>query len=313
MQVSWIFELAYISWRTRCVMSLHWSEKLPALSCELTMYHKIRMKATRSKSLLDEKMNIRNADEDSRSVSTDNIDSQHKLNSATESQTAQDSRTSELNYCGNWLNLTVSRNEKEQHNWSSNVTGLAANSDELCHLIGLHYGRSQALMHVLMPSLCYNARQSELFSLPKCTVPLCVVSNRSSSSRNCTVSYYGSPAAATKTSNPGPVRKVVRRIFTNSRERWRQQNVNGAFAELRKLIPTHPPDKKLSKNEILRLAIRYAFHHNVVLFADTNTESGTYGLFSASTTEKVMQSRALGLPPPRRRCFWILLVFLLAE
>lgn len=33
--------------------------------------------------------------------------------------------------------------------------------------------------------------------------------------------------------------------------------MNGAFAELRKLIPTHPPDKKLSKNEILRLAMKY--------------------------------------------------------
>ncbi|XP_069460306.1 protein lyl-1 isoform X2 [Ambystoma mexicanum] len=51
--------------------------------------------------------------------------------------------------------------------------------------------------------------------------------------------------------------KVARRVFTNSRERWRQQNVNGAFADLRKLIPTHPPDKKLSKNEILRLAMKY--------------------------------------------------------
>uniref|UniRef100_A0A8D0GVF7 TAL bHLH transcription factor 1, erythroid differentiation factor n=1 Tax=Sphenodon punctatus TaxID=8508 RepID=A0A8D0GVF7_SPHPU len=58
-------------------------------------------------------------------------------------------------------------------------------------------------------------------------------------------------------SDGGPHTKVVRRIFTNSRERWRQQNVNGAFAELRKLIPTHPPDKKLSKNEILRLAMKY--------------------------------------------------------
>ncbi|KAG7327526.1 hypothetical protein KOW79_009132 [Hemibagrus wyckioides] len=57
--------------------------------------------------------------------------------------------------------------------------------------------------------------------------------------------------------NDGSQTKVVRRIFTNSRERWRQQNVNGAFAELRKLIPTHPPDKKLSKNEILRLAMKY--------------------------------------------------------
>lgn len=46
-------------------------------------------------------------------------------------------------------------------------------------------------------------------------------------------------------------------MFTNSRERWRQQNVAGAFAELRKLVPTHPPDKKLSKNEILRMAIKY--------------------------------------------------------
>ncbi|CAH1269830.1 TAL1 [Branchiostoma lanceolatum] len=51
--------------------------------------------------------------------------------------------------------------------------------------------------------------------------------------------------------------KIARRIFTNSRERWRQQNVNGAFAELRKLVPTHPPEKKLSKNEILRLAMKY--------------------------------------------------------
>lgn len=51
--------------------------------------------------------------------------------------------------------------------------------------------------------------------------------------------------------------RVVRRVSTNSRERWRQQNVNGAFSELRRLIPTHPPDRKLSKNEILRLALRY--------------------------------------------------------
>lgn len=50
---------------------------------------------------------------------------------------------------------------------------------------------------------------------------------------------------------------VVRKIFTNTRERWRQQNVSGAFSELRKLVPTYPPDKKLSKHEILRNSIRY--------------------------------------------------------
>ncbi|XP_055767462.1 T-cell acute lymphocytic leukemia protein 1-like isoform X2 [Salvelinus fontinalis] len=58
-------------------------------------------------------------------------------------------------------------------------------------------------------------------------------------------------------SDAGPPQKLARRVFTNSRERWRQQNVNGAFSDLRRLIPTHPPDKKLSKNEILRLAMKY--------------------------------------------------------
>lgn len=33
--------------------------------------------------------------------------------------------------------------------------------------------------------------------------------------------------------------------------------MNGAFNDLRRLVPTYPPDKKLSKNEILRLAIKY--------------------------------------------------------
>jgi hypothetical protein len=33
--------------------------------------------------------------------------------------------------------------------------------------------------------------------------------------------------------------------------------VSGAFADLRRLLPTHPADKKLSKSEILKLAIKY--------------------------------------------------------
>ncbi|CAG9136147.1 unnamed protein product [Plutella xylostella] len=56
---------------------------------------------------------------------------------------------------------------------------------------------------------------------------------------------------------PGLPLRAPRKFFSNCRERWRQQNVSGAFAELRRLVPTHPPDKKLSKSEILRVAIRY--------------------------------------------------------
>ncbi|XP_022783046.1 T-cell acute lymphocytic leukemia protein 1-like [Stylophora pistillata] len=46
-------------------------------------------------------------------------------------------------------------------------------------------------------------------------------------------------------------------ITSNKRERWRQQNVNMAFSELRKLLPTYPVDKKLSKVDILRTSIKY--------------------------------------------------------
>ena len=39
--------------------------------------------------------------------------------------------------------------------------------------------------------------------------------------------------------------------------RVRVEAFNTAFAQLRKLLPTLPPEKKLSKIEILRLSIAY--------------------------------------------------------
>jgi len=55
------------------------------------------------------------------------------------------------------------------------------------------------------------------------------------------------------------------RIAHASRDRIRVEAFNVAFAELRKLLPTLPPDKKLSKIEILRLAICYiSYLHHVL-------------------------------------------------
>ena len=54
----------------------------------------------------------------------------------------------------------------------------------------------------------------------------------------------------------GEVRQA-RRLLTNKRERWRQQLVNEASTNLRQLIPTFPPDKKLSKHDVLRYSGRY--------------------------------------------------------
>ena len=50
-----------------------------------------------------------------------------------------------------------------------------------------------------------------------------------------------------------------------SRERTRVEAFNVAFGQLRRLLPTLPPDKKLSKIEILRLAICYIAYLNHVL------------------------------------------------
>lgn len=77
------------------------------------------------------------------------------------------------------------------------------------------------------------------------------------------------------TQDTGTHRRVCnRRNYTNTRERWRQQNVNTAFTDLRRLLPTHPPDKKLSKSEILRFAIRYIrLLSNVVEFQENDKKN----------------------------------------
>lgn len=93
--------------------------------------------------------------------------------------------------------------------------------------------------------------------------------------------------------NDGPPQKLARRVFTNSRERWRQQNVNGAFSELRKLIPTHPPDKKLSKNEILRLAMKY-INFLVQLLNDQTSDQVCKGTTEGQERRKKDGSEALG-------------------
>ncbi|XP_033917220.1 transcription factor 15-like [Melopsittacus undulatus] len=59
---------------------------------------------------------------------------------------------------------------------------------------------------------------------------------------------------------------VGRRAAANARERDRTHSVNAAFGALRRLIPTRPADRRLSKVETLRLAASYIAHlANVLL------------------------------------------------
>ncbi|EDO40812.1 predicted protein, partial [Nematostella vectensis] len=47
---------------------------------------------------------------------------------------------------------------------------------------------------------------------------------------------------------------------TSKKERRRTENINAAFAELRKHIPNVPSDTKLSKIKTLKLAMSYIHH-----------------------------------------------------
>lgn len=60
----------------------------------------------------------------------------------------------------------------------------------------------------------------------------------------------------------------------NNREKWRQHNVNRAFVNLRRLVPTYPPEKRLSKNEILRMAIKYIKLLESILHYQDSVQNG---------------------------------------
>lgn len=66
--------------------------------------------------------------------------------------------------------------------------------------------------------------------------------------------------------------------------------MNGAFADLRRLVPTYPPDKKLSKNEILRLAIKYIRLLTAVLEYQKNQEEAQATEKESKTTSEVSEN-----------------------
>ncbi|XP_075286455.1 basic helix-loop-helix transcription factor scleraxis-like [Opisthocomus hoazin] len=68
-----------------------------------------------------------------------------------------------------------------------------------------------------------------------------------------------------------------RRAAANARERDRTHSVNAAFGALRRLIPTRPADRRLSKVETLRLAASYISHLANVLRLQRRQAEGSPG------------------------------------
>lgn len=77
----------------------------------------------------------------------------------------------------------------------------------------------------------------------------------------------------------------------DTRERQRQRNVNQAFVDLRSLLPTYPPDKKLSKHEVLRLSIKYI--HVLESILNHQEESDRAALTSFDPTSRHLSSPCL--------------------
>ena len=169
------------------------------------------------------------------------VDHERSLNKSTDQQTIIDDTDDELS---NDLNETNIVSSSTNHHYSSN-------------------GNSN----------CSSPAKS-IEQLSPCSVDQTVVSSLQEDEDNVDESNLQSNCLTTSYTKKKK-KKVVKRNLTNSRERWRQQNVNDAFLDLRALVPTHPPDKKLSKNEILRLAIRYINNLMEILDRIDHESTGT--------------------------------------
>lgn len=102
-------------------------------------------------------------------------------------------------------------------------------------------------------------------STSKTTLSDSPISNASSNHSNTSTSNNGNLSREERRRRRRATAKY--RTAHATRERVRVEAFNVAFAELRKLLPTLPPDKKLSKIEILKLAICYIAYLNHVLEA----------------------------------------------
>lgn len=79
------------------------------------------------------------------------------------------------------------------------------------------------------------------------------------------------------------------RQAANLRERRRMQNINEAFEGLRAHIPTLPYEKKLSKVDILKLAISYITFLGEMVRKDKN----------GNATAISMQKQVVKVPPKK--------------
>ncbi|KFM63743.1 Heart- and neural crest derivatives-expressed protein 2, partial [Stegodyphus mimosarum] len=95
-----------------------------------------------------------------------------------------------------------------------------------------------------------------------------------------------------------PVRYVRRRVTANRKERRRTVSLNNAFSELRGCIPYIPPDTKLSKQKILKLATSYIAYLTDVLAEDASGKSPEEFRAEVSKSSDISshKKRELGTP-----------------
>ena len=89
--------------------------------------------------------------------------------------------------------------------------------------------------------------------------------------------------------------RKLKRVAANSRERKRMHTVNGAFDQLRELVPTYPSNRKLSKIDTLRLACSYISDLNSLLRNPAVVHGDDVQLFH-QLHEGYMHGSAFSLP-----------------
>lgn len=88
-------------------------------------------------------------------------------------------------------------------------------------------------------------------------------------------------------------KKVHQRQAANMRERKRMKTINDAFECLRERIPVFGADKKLSKVDTLRLAVRYIQHlSDVLTSSDEMRSTGTMTSFEETESKVVIRCKS---------------------
>jgi len=178
--------------------------------------------------------------------------------------------------------------DDDEHHRSDDVIDASSSfADEQFPVVGT----TSNMMFNGWNTACWNIGSADLFAATSTTMQpedaLCLPGGSSSSgprhpldelSASTSLDVVPSAAASSSSSSSSSARRKrkstpTQRVAANIRERRRMCSLNAAFDRLRRRVPSFPHEKKLSRIQTLRLAIKYIFFMTELVLATSTSSS----------------------------------------